>query len=103
MSYRETFRMDYALNSLIAPSVLEEIDNALLPNKTLVVYNDDFNTFPDVINCLIHYCGHELTQAEQCALIIHNNGKCGVKSGEYDKLKPICEALLEHDLTARIE
>jgi len=36
-------------------------------------------------------------------LIIHHNGKCAVKNGGYDKLKPICEALLEQGLTAKIE
>ena len=81
----------------------EMIKNLLEPSKSLVIYNDDVNTFESVINCLVHYCGHELDQAEQCAVIIHNNGKCSVKSGDYDKLKPICEALLEKRLTAVIE
>lgn len=81
----------------------ELIKNLLEPSKSLVVYNDDVNSFENVINCLVHYCGHELAQAEQCAVIVHNNGKCSVKSGDYDKLKPICEALLEKRLTAVIE
>jgi ATP-dependent Clp protease adaptor protein ClpS len=69
----------------------------------LIIYNDDHNTFDWVIRCLIKYCDHEAIQAEQCAWIIHNTGKCQVKSGEYDKLKPIKDALCEAGLSAVIE
>lgn len=73
------------------------------PPKALIVYNDDVNTFQHAAGCLVKYCGHTVLQAEQCALIIHHNGKCDVKHGSFDKLKPICEALLENGLTAKIE
>ena len=49
------------------------------------------------------YCEHEPVQAEQCAIIIHNNGKCEVKTGDYEDLIPICSALLEEGLSAEIE
>jgi ATP-dependent Clp protease adaptor protein ClpS len=52
---------------------------------------------------LVKYCDHSKIQGEQCAYIVHHNGKCSVKRGEYKKLKPICEALLEGGLTAEIE
>ena len=65
--------------------------------------NDDINSIQHVIACLVHYCNHIPTQAEQCATIVHNNGKCGIKTGEYDELKPIQEALLEQGLSAKIE
>ena len=71
--------------------------------KSIVVYNDDVNTFDHVILCFIKYCEHDIVQAEQCTHIIHNNGKCAVKNGTYNKLKPICEALLENGLTAKIQ
>jgi ATP-dependent Clp protease adaptor protein ClpS len=57
------------------------IESLLAPTKNIVVYNDDVNTFEHVILCLIKYCRHSLEQAEQCTHIIHNNGKCAVKSG----------------------
>jgi len=89
------------------PEVEQDIDLALdqliNPTKALILYNDDYNTFPHVIECLIKYCGHSMEQAEQCAMIVHHNGKCDVKHGSYDKLKPVCEALLENGLTAKIE
>jgi ATP-dependent Clp protease adaptor protein ClpS len=49
----------------------------------LVLYNDHTNDFLYVTACLIRYCNHEPTQAEQCAIIAHNSGKCSVKSGDY--------------------
>jgi ATP-dependent Clp protease adaptor protein ClpS len=79
------------------------IESLLAPTKNIVVYNDDVNTFEHVILCLIKYCRHSLEQAEQCTHIIHNNGKCAVKSGDYEKLKPIYEALLENGILAKIE
>lgn len=69
----------------------------------LVVWNDDVNTFDWVIKALIEICGHSEEQAEQCALIIHTQGKYGVKHGEYDTLKPLCEGLLDRGLSATIE
>jgi ATP-dependent Clp protease adaptor protein ClpS len=42
-------------------------------------------------------------QAEQCSLIVHYNGKCAVKEGAFDQLRPICEALIDRGLSATIE
>lgn len=69
----------------------------------LLVYNDDVNTFEHVIRCLVKYCDHTLEQAEQCAYLIHYKGKCDVKRGTLEKLKPIHEALLDQHLSAVIE
>lgn len=70
--------------------------------KNIILFNDDVNTFEWVIECLMTYCGHDSIQAEQCAHIVHFNGKCDIKKGTFDKLKPICETLLEKGLTAEI-
>ncbi len=69
----------------------------------LILYNDDFNTFDFVIKSLVNLCKHEVIQAEQCAHLVHYTGKCGVKRGRFHDLRPICEALLERGLTAKIE
>ncbi len=68
----------------------------------LVLYNDDFNTFDHVIYMLINVCEHSAEQAEQCSLIVHYKGKCTVKSGEIEDLKPRCQALLDAGLSAKI-
>ncbi len=80
----------------------EEILRAEKQLNQIVIYNDDFNTFQFVIDTLIRVCEHEPLQAEQCTLMIHYNGKCSVKKGEYKKLKPLCENILERGLTAEI-
>ncbi len=69
----------------------------------LVLYNDDVNTFDFVIQSLIEVCNHEREQAEQCSIIVHNNGRCQVKDGPITKLKPMCRALVQRGLTAEVE
>ena len=68
----------------------------------IVLHNDDVNTFDHVINSLIDVCEHTSEQAEQCALLVHYKGKCTVKTGEYDFLKPRCSKLLTLGLSAEI-
>jgi len=69
----------------------------------LVVWNDEVNTFDWVIETLIDVCSHTLQQAEQSAMIIHTKGKYAVKEGDYDFLKPMCDAITERDIGATIE
>ena len=70
--------------------------------KELILFNDDFNTFEYVIETLIDVCGHDPFQAEQCALTAHNNGKCGIKNGSYDTLKPYYDEMTNRELTVTI-
>jgi ATP-dependent Clp protease adaptor protein ClpS len=71
-------------------------------NNEIILYNDDVNTFDHVIETLMRVCEHTPEQAEQCSLIVHYNGKCTVKTGSMDKLKPQCTQLLEAGLSAEI-
>ncbi len=71
-------------------------------DREIVVYNDDVNTFDHVIETLMKVCNHTSEQAEQCSLIIHYNGKCTVKTGALDKLKPQCLQLLDAGISAEI-
>lgn len=85
-----------------------EQDEQLLEQATdhenqIILYNDDVNTFDWVIECLVSICQHDPMQAEQCSLIVHYNGKCAVKEGGFDQLRPICEALIDRGLSATIE
>jgi len=68
----------------------------------IVLHNDDVNTFDYVIESLISVCEHTLEQAEQCTILVHYKGKCTVKTGEYDFLKPRCSKLLALGLSAEI-
>jgi ATP-dependent Clp protease adaptor protein ClpS len=68
----------------------------------LVVFNDDINTFDHVTRTLIKVCQHTPEQAEQCTLIIHYKGKCQVKNGTFNFLRPMREAICEAGIDARI-
>lgn len=83
---------------------LEKIANQTQATRLheIVLHNDDVNTFDWVIECLIEICEHSPEQAEQCAILVHYKGKCGVKTGAYDELKPRCSSLLERGLSAEI-
>ena len=98
----QTFRLVQlsTLEEVAVDPVLETVETA---GFNLVLYNDEHNTFDHVIEMLVSVCGHDATQAEQCALLVHFKGKCTVLSGTYDELEPKCTKLLDADLTAEIE
>ena len=70
---------------------------------SLIVWNDEVNTFEWVIETLMEVCGHTEQQAEQCSMIIHTKGKYAVKEGSYETLKPQCDAITERGINATIE
>jgi ATP-dependent Clp protease adaptor protein ClpS len=77
---------------------LEEVNT----QNEIVLYNDDVNTFDHVIETLIQVCQHTSEQAEQCAILVHYTGKCTVKTGSFEKLKPQCLQLLDAGLSAEL-
>jgi ATP-dependent Clp protease adaptor protein ClpS len=81
---------------------LVETKTTFEDTKDLIIYNDDYNTFDYVIESLVKVCKHEVIQAEQCTWIIHYNGKCAVKKGSFDDLRPMRQALSERGLDAKI-
>ena len=86
-------------------AVLEETDVLTSTEDpcNLIVWNDEVNTFEWVIETLMDVCGHSAEQAEQCAYIIHFQGKYAVKNGTYDDLKPQCDAITERGINATVE
>ena len=70
---------------------------------SLIVWNDEVNTFDWVIQALVEICDHTQEQAEQCAMIIHSQGKYAVKHGTYEVLKPMCDAITERGIGATVE
>ncbi len=69
----------------------------------IILFNDEVNTFDHVIEMLIYACDHTPEQAEQCSLIVHYKGKCGVKTGPYKELTKPCNILLDAGLSAEIQ
>ena len=82
----------------------EEFDTLLLEveQRQLVLFNDDVNSFDDVIRWLVEICNHVSLQAEQCAYIVHYAGKCSVKTGTWEDLQPRATAMLDRGLSVEI-
>lgn len=96
-----TIDIDFAIDVL--EEVLVEQSVSTGDNSTLLVYNDDFNTFDWVIQSFIEICGHSFEQAEQLSLLVHYKGKATVKTAPIDDLRPLKDALLDRGLSAVIE
>jgi ATP-dependent Clp protease adaptor protein ClpS len=70
---------------------------------TLVLHNDEENDFLYVMAALVRFCDHERDQAEQCAIITHNVGKCAVKNGTFLDIYELKSNLDEIGLKVEIE
>ena len=68
----------------------------------ITLYNDDSVSFAYVIACLIKYCDMDPIQAEQCAIVANNNGKCDVISGEFFEMYNIKQRFDELSLISQI-
>lgn len=71
--------------------------------KSLILFNDDVNAFDYVIKCLVEVCEHDEMQAENCAMIAHFKGKCSVKNGSFNELKPKFDEMSRRQLTVEIQ
>ena len=71
--------------------------------RFLILHNDEVHTFDYVIDTLINVCEMDSIQAEQCTFLVHYKGKCDVKKGSLNFLKPYKEALIDKGLEATID
>ena len=69
----------------------------------VILHNDKKNTFTYVMACLIRFCEHHPTQAEQCALLAHEMGKCTIKSGEFLEMLELSETLRNLEVKTSVE
>lgn len=90
-------------NVEVEEEVVLDVEELLKNHNEIVLYNDDYNSFDFVIESLVDVCKHSLRQAEQCTYLVHYKGRCSVKRGTVDALKPMCTALLDRGLTAEIQ
>ncbi len=78
-------------------------DECVADVHTLILYNDDFNSFDFVIDNLVKICKHEVEQATQCALLVHYTGKTDIKHGDLPELYACKNALTEKGLSVEIQ
>lgn len=81
---------------------LQGVDTIDDKSYRLVLYNDDFHSFDYVIDALMDICEHTYEQAFQCTLLTHHKGKCVVKNGGMELLKPMHNALINKGLKTEI-
>jgi ATP-dependent Clp protease adaptor protein ClpS len=86
-----------------SPFFDEQNDVLRQENNFLILHNDDIHTFDYVIDCLIDVCEHNNVQAEQCTFLVHYKGKCEVRKGSVDYLKPMRQGLIDKGLNATID
>ena len=94
---------DLLIQEAILTDTITDTVEELIDIKTLVVHNDDVNTFDWVIESLIEICGHSEEQAEQLTLIVHFKGRAIVKEGTYEKLQPLKTGLTDRGINATID
>lgn len=94
--------MKFAPQTDVEVLIEEEIVVDDVKLYSVVVFNDETNTFDHVIDTLIDVCEHSQEQAEQCTLIIHFKGKCSVKNGDFEELAPIRNAICQRGISAEI-
>jgi ATP-dependent Clp protease adaptor protein ClpS len=85
------------------PGSQDQTDFSSGTEHFLLLHNDDVNTFVYVIDSLIEVCGHDPVQAEQCAFITHHRGKCDIKKGDMDTLRPMQQTLVNRGLMVTID
>ena len=72
-------------------------------SSSLILFNDNINTFDHVIKSLVEVCGHDTVQAEQCALIVHFKGSCEVKIGLAEVLNAMSRSLNAKGLNSKVD
>jgi len=85
------------------PQRLGSEETSSVRQATLVLHNDEINTFDYVMETLVEVCNHSLTQAEQCATITHYKGKCDVRTGPLEEMKELRYQLISKGLKATVE
>lgn len=81
----------------------EVVKENLGENKFLILHNDEEHTFDYVIDSLMDVFRMDSVQAEQITFIVHFKGKCDVKKGSAEILKPYKTKLGKKGLTATID
>ena len=65
---------------------------------SIILYNDEINTFEFVVETLMELSSYLPQQAEQCALIANYKGQCEIKSGSRQDIYDIYKELSKKGL-----
>ena len=81
----------------------EKLEEKLSYPLVLILWNDQYNSFDWVIECMMKVCGHEYEQASQIAHLVHFTGKCDVKRGDKETIYAMYKKLKGANLTVTVE
>ncbi len=83
--------------------ILKPADTDTTGNARVILFNDDWHSFDEVIIQLIRaiHCSHKI--AEQMAYTVHNSGKCKVYAGAVEECLTVSAVLEEIDLKTSID
>ena len=82
---------------------LDEILAAARSSNSLILWNDEINTFDHVIYCLMKHLQYSEPQAEQIAWKVHTEGKCTVLEGSYTEMEVYRKILKSEGLSVSVE
>ena len=85
------------------PEFEELVDKGNGNSRKLILHNDEEHTFDFVIESLVEVCEVDLVQAEQITYLVHYKGKCDVKKGNFNYLKPYKDGLVDRGLEVTID
>ncbi len=91
------------MGTITKEQVSTSLEEILSQPYILLLWNDNYNTFEWVIECLMKVCKHDYEQASQCAHLVHFTGKCDVKRGDHDIIKKMYDKLKSAGLTVTME
>ena len=63
---------------------------------SLILLNDDVNSFNEVMEALQDVIGMNQFQAEQCAILVHSKGECVIQKSDIRKINMLADVLV-HD------
>lgn len=87
----------------ISPKKIEQQQATNKKTYSLILHNDNINTFEFIIESLIDLCHHDPYQASQCAIIAHYKGKCEIKKGEFNELELLAYSFENRGIFVSIE
>ncbi|NUQ82173.1 MAG: ATP-dependent Clp protease adaptor ClpS [Bacteroidetes bacterium] len=73
------------------------------PEARVVLFNDDYHTFDEVIIQIMKACNYSPERAEQISLIVHFKGKATVITSSFQTCQEVAAVLQEIDLLVEIE
>ena len=91
------------MSNVVLLEMLKKQSNSKRGQYQVILHDDSKNTVDHVVDCLMDVCSHNELQAYQCALIVHNSGKCSIFVESYNECEIVHEYLTKLDLKVTIE